>query len=140
MPDQLSEGTSTVGDAAARPVILLVEDEPSLLRALTYLLVGAGYEVTPTRNGLDALDIVRCAGAIDVVLSDVGLPGLRGDRLATELRRIRPELPVLLMTGFCGAVTPANAASLGVAAVLEKPVEMDDLLAAIEDALLTRQE
>lgn len=116
--------------------MLLVEDEPVLSRVLAHILTDAGYEVTSCHDGLDALNLVMSrVTAIDLVVSDVGLPGLRGDRLAAELRKIRPELPVVLMTGFSTAVTLANAATLGVSSVLEKPIEIEDLLAAVADAL-----
>lgn len=109
-----------------------------LARVLAHILTDAGYEVTSCHNGLDALNLVMSrVTPIDLVVSDVGLPGLRGDRLAAELRAIRPELPIVLMTGFSTLVTPANAATLGVASVLEKPIDIEDLLAAVEDALRT---
>ena len=126
--------------AAARPEqspsVLLVEDEPTLAHVLARILSEEGYAVTVRGNGLDALDVVRCDDTrIDVIVSDVGLPGLRGDKLAAEVRRVRPALPVLLMTGFSTAVAPGNEEALGVAAVLEKPVTIEDLLAAVRDAL-----
>jgi CheY-like chemotaxis protein len=119
-----------------QPAVLLVEDEPTLARVLERVLSEGGYEVTLCDDGLDALDMVRRgATRIDVVVSDVGLPGLRGDKLAAEVRRVRPTLPVLLLTGYSSAVAPGNEEALGVAAVLEKPVTIEDLLAAVRDAL-----
>ena len=96
----------------------------------------AGYDVIVCANGLDALDLVRCGDPeIDVVVSDVGLPGLRGDKLAVELRRARPVLPILLMTGYSAAVAPGNEEALGVNRVLEKPITIETLLAAVRDTL-----
>jgi DNA-binding NtrC family response regulator len=119
-----------------RPALLLVEDEPTLSHVLERILADDGYDVTVCDNGPDALDLVRCgATRIDVVVSDVGLPGLRGDKLAAEVRRVRPALPVVLMTGYSAVVAPGNEESLGVAAVLEKPVTIEDLLTAVRDAL-----
>ena len=118
------------------PVVLLVEDEPTLSHVLARVLAEDGYEVTVCHDGLEALDLVRSgATRIDVVVSDVGLPGLRGDRLAAEVRQVRPTLPVLLMTGYSPVVAPGNEEALGVAAVLEKPVTIGDLLAAVRTAL-----
>ena len=123
-------------DPEQPPAVLLVEDEPTLSRVLERILAEEGYEVTVCGDGLDALALVTCgATKIDVVVSDVGLPGLRGDKLAVELRRIKPALPVVLMTGFSAVVAPGREETLGVAAVLEKPVTIEALLAAVRDAL-----
>jgi DNA-binding NtrC family response regulator len=95
-----------------------------------------GFDVTVCDNGLTALALVECSERrIDVVVSDVGLPGLRGDKLAAKLRQVRPALPVVLMTGYSDVVAPGKEALLGVAAVLQKPVTIEDLLAAVRDAL-----
>jgi CheY-like chemotaxis protein len=115
--------------------VLLVEDEPTLAHVLARILSEEGYTVTVRGNGLNALDVVRSdATRVDVIVSDVGLPGLRGDKLAAEVRRVRPALPVVLMSGFT-VITQGNREALGVVAVLEKPVTIEDLLAAVQDAL-----
>lgn len=118
------------------PAVLLVEDEPTLSRVLTRILTDDGFDVTMCDNGLDALSFVECGERrIDVVVSDVGLPGLRGDKLAAKLRRVRPALPVVLMTGYSEVVAPGSDAALGVVAVLQKPVTIEDLLSAVRAAL-----
>jgi DNA-binding NtrC family response regulator len=132
--------TMSLRFAAAHPEqpasVLLVEDEPTLADVLARILSDEGYAVTVRGNGLDALDVVRCGTTrIDVIVSDVGLPGLRGDKLAAAVRRLRPTLPVVLMSGFSAVVTPGNEEALGVVAVLEKPVTIEDLLATVQDAL-----
>lgn len=116
--------------------VLLVEDEPTLSHVLGRVLTEAGYDVTPCHDGEDALDLVRRGDTrVDVVVSDVGVPGLRGDKLAVELRRLRPALPILLMTGYSADVAPGNEEALGVTAILAKPITIEDLLAAVGDAL-----
>ena len=118
------------------PAILLVEDHTTLLKVFQRVLEDSGYLVTPCADGLDALRLIEHEqSTIDLLLSDVGLPGMRGDRLAAELRRLRPAVPALLMTGHSEAVSPANAASLGAVALLQKPITVEDLLAAVRDAL-----
>lgn len=101
------------------------------------ILVNAGFEVSICRSGMDALLLLEAeALSVDVVLSDVRLPVISGDRLAREIRRLRPELPVLLMTGFSSTITQENAHALGVAAVLQKPLGARMLVTAIREALL----
>lgn len=73
--------------------------------------------------------------AFDLVLSDVAMPRLTGDRLASRLRSIAPSLPIVLMTGFSHEVTREDAERLGVASVLYKPVGATELLRAVTDAL-----
>jgi DNA-binding NtrC family response regulator len=123
-------------ESGCRPIVLLVEDEPTLSQVLARIMTEEGFDVTVCDNGLTALALVECGERrIDVVVSDVGLPGLRGDKLAAKLRQVRPALPVVLMTGYSDVVAPGKEALLGVAAVLQKPVTIEDLLAAVRDAL-----
>lgn len=118
--------------------ILLVEDEPSLLRVLDMILTDAGYVVTTCRDGDQALRKLEASpGAWDLVVSDVTMPRLSGDRLALALRQIQPRLPVILMTGNTMLVTPRRLHALGVAAVLEKPCAIEDVLGAV-DAVFER--
>lgn len=124
------------GAEPRRPTILLVEDEPMLADAFRRVLASAGLEVLVCRNAMDALLLLQVgATPADVVLSDVQLPLMTGDRLAREIRRGWPGLPVLLMTGFSATVTEENAQLLGVVAVLQKPVPPGLLVAAIRNAL-----
>jgi DNA-binding NtrC family response regulator len=119
--------------AHSRRHLLLVEDEPTLARVLALVLTTAGYTVTSCADGLEALETFRASpDLVDVLVSDVSIPGLSGDRLARALHEIRPHLPMVLMTGYSNMVTPHNARALGVTAFLEKPVDIDDLLAALD--------
>jgi DNA-binding response OmpR family regulator len=118
--------------------LMLVEDEPTLARVLGLVLRSAGYVVTTCAHGAEALAAFRASpDAWHVVVSDVTMPELSGDRLARALREIRPGLPVILMTGNTNLVTPRRLLALGVAAVLEKPVAIEDLLATV-DAVFER--
>lgn len=118
------------------PAVLLVEDHSTLLHVFQRVLEDAGYDVTPCDDGLRALSLVeREDTRIDLLLSDIGLPGLRGDRLAAKLQRLRPAVPILLMTGHSEEVTPEGALALGVTALLAKPISIEELLTAVRDAL-----
>lgn len=113
--------------------ILLVEDEPTLLRVLGMVLTDAGYDVTTCLDGDEALRMFAASpDAWHLVVSDVTMPRLSGDRLALALREIRPRLPVILMTGNTMLVTPRRLRALGVAAMLEKPCAIEDLLGAVD--------
>lgn len=100
------------------------------------ILVSAGFDVTVCRTAMDALLLLEAdAVPVDVVVSDVRLPVITGDRLAQQLRRMRPDMPVVLMTGFSATVIQENASALGVAAVLQKPVSGRLLVTAVRGAL-----
>jgi DNA-binding NtrC family response regulator len=127
-------GARTGGPRAASP--LVGEIRRFLARFLEQALTRAGYTVTACRDGGHALHVFRAApDAVDVVVSDVAMPGLTGDVIARELRRLRPGLPVVLMTGFSHTVTAERARELGVAALLHKPVSARDLVTAVRDAM-----
>jgi CheY-like chemotaxis protein len=114
--------------------VLLVENEPTLAHVFGLVLTGAGYIVTSCADGAEALETFRASpNAVHVVVSDVTMPRLSGDRLARALHEIRPTLPIILMTGS-STFTQKSAHALGVAAVLQKPVSIDELVTAVESA------
>jgi CheY-like chemotaxis protein len=113
--------------------VLLVEDDATLARVLGLVLTTAGYTVTRCADGAEALRTVRASpNAVDVVVSDVTMPELSGDQLARVLREIRPSLPIILMSGSITTLTLQRARAIGVAAVLQKPVGIDELVAAVD--------
>jgi PAS domain S-box-containing protein len=101
--------------------ILLVEDDATVL-SLTYdLLVGLGYEVVTAANAADAMEVVRSDSRIDLLFSDVVMPGgVSGLMLARSAREARPELPVLLTSGFMGDGAVLETAEFP---LLDKPYE-----------------
>jgi CheY-like chemotaxis protein len=89
--------------AAAAGTVLVVEDEELVRRSLYDILEGQGYRVLQARNGREAMLIGRgYGGAIDLMLTDLVLPGLGGPELADELRPHRPDMRVLYISGYCG--------------------------------------
>jgi PAS domain S-box-containing protein len=110
--------------------ILLVEDEPALRDATAQLLVERGYEVLVASDGLDALEVFdRDAGTIDLVLSDVAMPRMRGDELALRLAERQRGLQVILMSGYDSGDAPLTGR------MLAKPVPEDVLFRTIRAVL-----
>lgn len=106
--------------------VLLVEDEPVLRELAAEALADAGYDVTEASDGSSALEILQSAAPIDLLLSDIRLPGADGYELATTGCALRPELKVILMTGY--APTPLPTQLHGVVhKILHKPFEIDSL-------------
>jgi CheY-like chemotaxis protein len=93
--------SSEVGLVRGTEAILLVEDEESLRRIAERILRTAGYSVVCAANGQEALDIVRAGrDAVDLLLTDVIMPGMNGHELAIEIQRTRPGLKVLFASGY----------------------------------------
>jgi CheY-like chemotaxis protein len=120
------------------PVVLLVEDDEELRLLLGTVLRRDGYEVVEARDGTEALERIG-GGALrshdphtpDVVISDIRMPRESGLELLAGLRRAGCATPVILMTGFGGPSTEAEARRLGAAAVFDKPFDIDDLRTAL---------
>ena len=116
--------------------VLLVEDEPSLARFAVLALGRAGFTVVSCHDGAEALrTFLADPEGIDVLVSDVAMPGLTGDKLTRELLTRRPTLAVVLMTGFSQTLTAERAAALGASVLLQKPFGSRELVAAVRDAL-----
>lgn len=125
---------STASGPSARPRILLVDDDPDLLKLLSMRLTASGYRVitaTSAESALDVLDIEHP----QVVVSDVRLPAQDGLALFDAIRRRHPSLPVILLTAHGTIPDAVEATTRGVFAYLTKPYEAKALLEKIEQAV-----
>jgi len=113
--------------------ILLVEDEDDLRRETAAFLELYCRRVMQADNGLAALDSFR-TGRPDLVISDIRMPRMDGLELASRLKECSPDTPLLLCTAFTETCYLLKAIELGVAAFVRKPVDTDELLAAIAKA------
>jgi two-component system cell cycle sensor histidine kinase/response regulator CckA len=112
-----------------RPTILVVDDDSKVVQHASRLLSTLGYRVIPADSAEEALSIFAGRAAeIDLVLTDILMPGLTGPELAELLHREKPELPVLLMTGFAGRYQ-------GAPDLIEKPFGMAELQQMVARAL-----
>jgi two-component system response regulator HydG len=107
-----------------------VDDEAGLRASLAANLELEGYDVVEAEGGARAVELVR-EGPFDLVISDVRMPGMTGVDVFREIRKIRPEIPVILMTAFTVEKLLAEALGEGVFAVLPKPFAVDQLIALI---------
>jgi CheY-like chemotaxis protein len=116
--------------------VLVVEDERALAQLFVHVLTRDGYKATSASNGMEALRVFSAdPDGFDLVVSDLSMPGLSGDRLAQAIHVVRPGLPFVLVSGFLGALGARTPSELGVHAVLAKPHSPRDLLEAVRDAL-----
>jgi two-component system cell cycle sensor histidine kinase/response regulator CckA len=114
--------------------VLVVEDQEGLRDSIAEILTAAGYLVTATDDGSEAARLLAGGLAVDLVLSDVVMPGTTGPDLAMSLTTTHPGTPVVLMSGYVGGVLAAHGV-LADATVLSKPFTGDALLGAVSDAL-----
>ena len=120
--------------------ILLVDDETAIITIVTRVLKRMGYRVTALTASTEALEMFRMQpDGFDLVITDLTMPNLTGDRLAAEIKRIRPDIPIIVCTGFSDRISPAIAETMGIDSYVLKPVVRGDLAAAIRKAL-TRSE
>ncbi len=112
--------------------VLLVDDEPSIIRSETRALTILGYHVTTCGDSQEALDMFRnCPTAFDVVVTDQTMPKLTGIELTKALFQVRPDIPIILCTGFSEILDEREALNAGVRQFLMKPVTSEDLAQAI---------
>jgi len=116
--------------------ILVVEDEDGVRDIVCRILTKAGYDVLAAGDPQEALKLCLDRNLhLDVLLSDVIMPGMSGTQLAAELRNGRPDLPVLFMSGYTSGPAPGGQALPADAPLIYKPFQTDQLLHAVHQLL-----
>ena len=104
--------------------ILLIDDEQNIIRMEKTMLEDLGYKITAFTSSIQALDAFTSnADDYDLVITDLTMPGMVGDRLAKRVKEIRPDIPVILLTGFGGEINNEKASDMGINAFLLKPAQ-----------------
>lgn len=115
--------------------ILVVEDEESVRDFVNRVLTMHGHSVLIASDGAEAVDLMG-SHHFDLLLSDIAMPMMDGISLALKVRATRPHVPILLMTGFADERQRAHNLSLLIEGLITKPFNMDQLLGAVNKALL----
>jgi signal transduction histidine kinase/ActR/RegA family two-component response regulator len=116
--------------------ILVVDDEWPLVQAAQEMLTGLGYRVTARTSSVEALEAFRATpDRFDLVITDLTMPNLSGDRLAETIAAIRPETPIVLCSGYAAMLSTERARALGIRSFLPKPIGLRDLATAVRNAL-----
>ena len=119
------------------PTVLVVDDEPTLRKLMQVVLERAGFRVLTAQNGYDAMDVSEShLGSIDVLVSDVTMPGMDGPTLVDELRETDPNLPVLFVTGSLERVPVSKDKPFP---IIEKPFSPGNLVFTIRQLLAQRR-
>ncbi|MBW2620117.1 MAG: sigma-54-dependent Fis family transcriptional regulator [Deltaproteobacteria bacterium] len=120
------------------PSILIVDDEPSILQSLSGLLSDEGFEVLTAANGYEALKIVDTEFP-DLVLLDIWMPGIDGIETLKEIKKNNPYIQVIIISGHGTIETAVKATKLGAFDLIEKPLSIDKIIVAINNALNFRR-
>jgi CheY-like chemotaxis protein len=123
-------------DVGSGETILLVDDEVALVRLGEEMVAKLGYDPVGLSSSAEALELFRAEPErFDAVLSDEAMPGLTGSELTVEIRKIRPNIPVVLMSGYVTPSLSARARDAGVFEVLAKPLASHDIARSLASAL-----
>jgi excisionase family DNA binding protein len=117
-----------------RPRVLVADDEASIRELLSKTLALAEYDVETAPDGRAAVERLR-VGHYDLLIADLKMPGLDGLTLIREAKRLKADLPVIIITGFSTESSAIEAVNLGVAGYLTKPFRVPQVLAAAARAL-----
>ena len=116
--------------------ILFIDDEASVAEMGKQMLARCGYRVESETDPLMALERF-CSGPdhFDLVITDMTMPGMTGDVLAQEILKIRPDMPIIICTGFSEKMTPEKAAEIGIRRYIAKPLSKRDLIMTVRQVL-----
>ena len=137
-----SEGDAKAKDATAfycpggNERILVVDDEEPLVELSQKLLENLGYTVTGLASSLAALELFRRnAQAFDLVMTDLTMPQMNGLDLTAELRAVRPDIPIVLCTGFSYKISSDTIEASGIKGLILKPMLLDEMARTVRTVL-----
>jgi CheY-like chemotaxis protein len=113
--------------AVAGETVLVVEDEPVVRSVILEMLAEQGYRILEAVDGPSGLQILRSAERIDLLVTDVGLPGINGRQVADHARETRPGLKILFITGYAESVAIAEGFLQPGMEMITKPFDLDNL-------------
>ncbi len=116
--------------------IMLVDDEKDILEPLQIILREQGYHITTFTEGLSALEAFKkTPEQFDIVITDLTMPKMTGDKLSTEILKIRKNIPIILCTGHSDKISAENIGQLGIRRYLQKPITEQKLSPLIQELL-----
>ena len=121
---------------AGHECILIVDDEADVVDIRTEMLTHLGYEVVPKTCSLEVLELFRTQpDRFDLVITDMTMPKMTGDKLAEEILKIRPDIPIILFSGYSELINKEKAQKIGIREFCLKPIGMRDLARTTRDVL-----
>lgn len=127
MPDDIPRGNER---------ILFVDDDKLLVAVGSKIFRRLGYNVVSITNPKEALDIFsRDITAFDLIFTDLTMPEMKGDELSKKILAIRPDIPVILCTGFEDQLNESAIREIGITAPIAKPIAMKDMAVIVRKCL-----
>ena len=116
--------------------ILAVDDEEGIIELLTNMLKSLGYEVTAETSSEKTLEVFRTSpDSFDLIITDQTMPHLTGAELAKEILQIRPDIPIILCTGYSAMISEEKAKKIGIKRYAMKPISRRDLAVMVREVL-----
>jgi nitrogen-specific signal transduction histidine kinase/CheY-like chemotaxis protein len=116
--------------------ILFIDDEPSIVNMARQMLERLGYEVDTKMSSIEALGLFRSnPNQFDLIITDMTMPLMTGDKLVIEILNIRPDIPIILCTGFSEKIDEKKAKAIGAADYIEKPLHKHDFAFRVRKVL-----
>jgi CheY-like chemotaxis protein len=116
--------------------ILFIDDEEILMSMGCSILEELGYSVTATANSAEAVELFRSRpDQFDLVMTDMAMPGMTGVDLSSEILKVRPDIPIILCTGFSQVITEEKARAMGIRAFAMKPLSLTSIAKLVRKAL-----
>jgi CheY-like chemotaxis protein len=128
-------GATSAHLAQRGETVLVIEDEVSVRELVIEVLGDLGYRALEAADGPGGLEMVRASGRIDLLVTDVGLPGMNGRQVAEAARELRPGLKVLFITGYAENAALANGFLGPGMGMMTKPFAVEALAARIRDMI-----
>ena len=130
------EPETDIGFPTGNERILLVDDELSLFKLGQQRLEGLGYTVQGSTDASEVLGIFKTdPNAFDLIITDMAMPNMTGDQLAAEILKIRPDIPILLCTGYSQKLSAEKAREMGISAFVMKPLDRKDFAVIVRKVL-----
>jgi CheY-like chemotaxis protein len=130
---QKQEPLILIEEKVGRLSILAVDDDENIRSVLSEMLDFLGHQVAAVEDGKKALDLLK-KQAFDLVITDLGMPGISGWEVARTAKEKDKSTPVILISGWGSQIEPAKVSEVGIDKVLPKPFHMDDIRHAIGEA------
>jgi len=135
-PETVSHVSTEAHIPSGNETILLVDDEEDVVEMMHLMLERLGYRVFPKTSSIETLEEFRREPEkFDLVITDQTMPKMTGIELIQKLMRIRPDIPIILCTGFNEKITEDNIKSLGIGALISKPVRVKEIALKIREVL-----
>jgi CheY-like chemotaxis protein len=130
------ESQSVVAYRTGKETILFVDDEQTLVTMTKQMLDLLGYHAVTRTNSIEAFELFQHDPyRFDLVMTDMTMPNMTGEKLAGKILEIRPDIPIILCTGYSEHINEQRAKTMGIRAFVMKPMVMRDLANKIRDVL-----